>query len=175
MASKTEIAPIEASDMLGLRMVNPGLEYMLRPPATWRRRGAWLSLCVRRMALFVNTMPMKIRFSISAGAYLAVKKAVSHCATVSLGVLSDSHCVMLEWYRGCLSQNGFHQIGTDPFSLDKLACVEMRFAAVRIQESFPKSAMTDVTSGPEAFQRMYSGSSEVQPVTRSLFVSLLNR
>ena len=45
---------------------------------------------------------------------------------------------------------------------------------VWIQESFPKSAIMDVMSGPEAFQRMYSGSSEaLKLVTLSLNKSLV--
>ena len=87
--------------------------------------------------------------------------------------MPESHWVMLEWNSGCLSQNGFHQTGTAVFSVDEFACVELRFTAVRIQDSSPKSDITDVTRGLDAFHRMYSGSSGVQPLALSIIVSLL--
>ena len=82
---------------------------------------------------------------------------------------------MLEWYTGCLSQNGFHQSGLAVFSVDEFACDQVRFVAVLIQESSPNSDITDVTRGPETFQRIASDSFDVHPVTLSIFVSLVKR
>lgn len=58
-------------------------------------------------------------------------------------------------------------------SVGESAIVEVRLEAVRIQERSPKSAMIDVTRGPDAFQRIYSGSSGVHPMALLMYGSLL--